>query len=61
MFPTARTPLPDRQTEVSGQNRVTTSFDPEARGYYPYCALIQDENGDFHLVEGNSPPEVIIQ
>lgn len=31
------------------------------KGTYPYVMMIKDDKGEMHLVEGNSPPEMIIQ
>jgi hypothetical protein len=61
LFLHARTPLLNGDTEVSGQDSVFTQLDTNAKGYYPYCILVQDADGNFHLVEGNSPPEMIIE
>ena len=61
MFPTARTPLLNKATEVIGQGSAVAQLDSNAKGYYPYCIMVQDADGDFHLVEGNSPPEMIVE
>jgi len=61
MFPQAHTPLANGETEVSGQDTVGAQLDANAVGYYAYCILIQDANGDFHIAEGNSPPDMIIE
>ena len=60
MFPSVRTPLPNNQTECNGKGFVKAHFSKDAGGYYPYCILVQDANGSFHTVDGNSPPTMII-
>lgn len=61
MFPATRSPLSNGETQKTGTGSVTAQIDIGAKGYYPYCILVQDQDGDFHLVEGNSPPEMIIE
>jgi hypothetical protein len=31
------------------------------KGRYFYAMMIKDDNGEMHLVEGNSPPEMVIE
>jgi hypothetical protein len=61
MFPKAHSPLSDGLNEVSGKETAVGIIDPNAQnGTYSYTILVQDPYGDFHSVEGNSPPEMVI-
>lgn len=61
MFPKARTPLLNGVCEVSAKDTVTGIIDGSASGVYSYTILVQDPKGVFHSVEGNSPPEMVIE
>jgi hypothetical protein len=65
MFPHQRTPLAEGDTQVHGSSPLTVTLalpdEENAYGSYPFCVLIQDADGAFHLVEGNSPPEMVIE
>ena len=62
MFPKAQTPLSGGRTEVSAVGSVAGDIASDApKGFYSYTVLVQDPKGVFHSVEGNSPPEMVIQ
>jgi len=58
-FPSNRTPLAG--TEVRGNSSATASIRKDAQGYYVYSAMIQEKSGEMHVVEGNSPPDMVIE
>jgi len=62
MFPDGRTPLASAKTQEHGDCPLTVTIEVASgkEGVYPYCVLVQDSNQEFHLVEGISPPELII-
>jgi hypothetical protein len=60
-FPASRTPLLNGATEASGRSPLSAGIDPKASGYFVYLAMVQDKEGELHLVEGNSPPEMVIE
>ncbi len=59
MFPEHHNPIKDGGPQASGPSPLKVTLG-ERKGYYPYCVLSQDPAGVFHLVEGNSPPEMEI-
>jgi hypothetical protein len=60
-FPKENTPLAGGKNEVYGKNGKASAVVGSKKGTYHYCLLVTEDNGDVHLVEGNSPPEMIIQ
>lgn len=61
MFPTAHSPLVGKQHELSAVEEVSGKISDTANGVYSYSILVQDPKGKFHSVEGNSPPEMVIE
>jgi hypothetical protein len=60
-FPKNHNPLANGNTEVYGKNGKASAVVGTKKGKYQYCMLVTEDNGDVHLVEGNSPPEMEIQ
>lgn len=61
MFPKQWTPLKDGVTQLFGFKSVRGDLSGAAAGRYTYCILAQDADGEFQLVESNSPPDMDIQ
>jgi hypothetical protein len=61
IFPAKRTPFAGGETEASGKSPVSGTIDGKANGFFIYSAMVQDQHGDLHVVEGNSPPEMVIE
>jgi hypothetical protein len=61
LFPKDHTPLAGGKTEILGKNGKATAEVGSKKGIYQYCILVTDEAGVVHLVEGNSPPTMVIQ
>ncbi len=60
-FPKDTTPLAGGKTEIYGKNGKASAVVGSKPGTYYYCILVTEDNGDVHLVEGNSPPTMVIQ
>jgi hypothetical protein len=59
-FPKDKNPLAGKSNEVYGKNGKATAIVGSKPGKYFYCILITEDNGQVHLVESNSPPEMEI-
>ena len=60
-FPKNLNPLADGKTEIHGKNGKASAVVGSKTGTYCYCILVTDDNGVVHLVEGNSPPTMVIE
>ena len=60
-FPKDHNPLARGNNEIYGKNGKASVVVGSKAGTYYYCILVTEDNGDVHLVEGNSPPEMVIQ
>jgi hypothetical protein len=60
-FPKNHNPLASSTTEVYGKNGKASAVVGSKVGTYHYCILVTDEDGVVHLVEGNSPPSMVIE
>jgi hypothetical protein len=60
-FPKDHTPLANGKSEIHGKNGKASAEIGSKTGTYHYCILVTDEGGGVHLVEGNSPPTMIIE
>lgn len=60
-FPSKENPLKDsKKNEIRGKNGRASAAVGSKKGVYHYCILVTDEKGVVHLVEGNSPPTMVI-
>ena len=59
-FPKNHNPIANGNTEIYGKNGKASAVVGTKKGTYCYCVLVTDEEGNVHLVEGNSPPEIEI-
>jgi hypothetical protein len=59
-FPKDHNPIANGHTEIYGINGKASAVVGTKEGTYYYCVLVSDEDGNVHLVEGNSPPEMVI-
>jgi hypothetical protein len=59
-FPKDNNPIANGHTEIHGKNGKASAVVGSKKGVYQYSALVTDEGGNVHLVEGNSPPEMVI-
>ena len=59
-FPKDNNPLAGGKNEVSGKNGRVSAVVGSKKGKYSYCILVTEDNGQVHLVEANSPPEMEI-
>ena len=60
-FPKNHNPLANGNSEIYGKNGKASAVVGTKPGTYHYCILVTEDNGDVHLVEGNSPPTMIIE
>jgi hypothetical protein len=60
-FPKNHNPLANGNTEIYGKNGKASAVVGTKTGTYHYCILVVEDNGDVHLVEGNSPPTMVIE
>jgi hypothetical protein len=60
-FPKNHNPIANGSTEIYGKNGKASAVVGSKPGTYHYCIVVADEKGHLHLVEGNSPPEMVIQ
>lgn len=60
-FPSEHNPLANGKTEIYGKNGKASAVVGSKSGTYHYCILVTDEDGVVHLVEGNSPPTMVIE
>jgi hypothetical protein len=60
-FPKNHNPIANGSTEVYGKNGKASAVVGSKTGTYYYCILVTEDNGDVHLVEGNSPPTMVIE
>ena len=60
-FPKNQNPLANGNAEIYGKNGKATAVVGSKLGTYYYCILVTEDNGDVHLVEGNSPPTMVIE
>jgi len=59
-FPKDNNPLAGGKNEVYGKNGKASAVVGSKKGKYYYCILVTEDNGEVHLVEANSPPEMEI-
>ncbi len=59
-FPKDNNPLAGGKNEVYGKNGKANAVVGSKKGKYYYCILVTEDNGEVHLVEANSPPEMEI-
>ena len=60
-FPKDTNPIASDKTEIYGKNGKASAVVGSKTGTYCYCILVTDDNGVVHLVEGNSPPTMVIE
>jgi hypothetical protein len=60
-FPSEHNPIAGGKTEIYGKNGKASAVVGSKTGTYYYCILVTDEDGVVHLVEGNSPPTMVIE
>ena len=60
-FPKDHNPVASGKTEIYGKNGKASAEMGSKAGTYTYCILVTDEAGEVHLVEGNSPPTMVIE
>ena len=59
-FPADKNPLVGGKNQVYGKNGKASAVVGANKGKYHYCILVTEDNGQVHLVEANSPPEMEI-
>lgn len=60
-FPEDKNPFASGKNQVYGKNGKASAVVGTKKGKYEYCILVTEDNGDVHLVEGNSPPTMVIE
>ncbi len=60
-FPKDNNPIANGNTEIYGKNGKASAVVGSKTGTYYYGIHVTDEDGVVHLVEGNSPPTMVIE